>query len=55
MKITSAKRYDLTDLSFEEIEVICLGLEELDGPDMDSERLLIAKELTHTIDKELRS
>jgi len=55
MEMKTEKRYALTDLTFEEIEVICLGLEELDGPDVDSERVLIAKTLTHTIDKELRT
>ena len=55
MIVKAEKRYSLSELTFAQIEVICLGLEELDGPDMDSDRLLIAKEILHGIDKELKA
>ena len=54
MKMKSEMHYDLTDLTSKQIEVICLGLDEIDGPDMNSEMVLIAKELVHTIDEGLK-
>lgn len=55
MKMSSKKRYDLLDLTFEQLEVICLGLEEINDPEIESEQVLIAKRLRYDIDEELKN
>ena len=63
MELGTKKRYDLTDLTFEEVEVIGLGLEEIKESNLalkaagDPGRAAgsIAREILETIDEELKS
>lgn len=54
MKMKSAMHYDLTGLTFKQIEAICLGLDEVKGLDIDLEIISTAKELIHNIEEGLK-
>lgn len=54
MIIECEKRYNLKDLSFSEIEVICLGLDEIVISNLREKECNIAKEVRNYIDEFLK-
>lgn len=59
MKVKSKKRYDLLDITFEQLEVIGIGLDQIDdsvGRDgITRETANIAEDITAMIDEEMRN